>query len=114
MDIGQALGEEIQRRTGDETMISDLTYDLRSGDPDALDQIVAITFAQRRRGPDPRGEFTDGWSASKAASTRTRRCPTPSSGRATVDVDKLYNLGRYRPHYSGKIGSPLFLTAVNS
>ena len=30
---------------GEETMISDLTYDLRSGDPDALDQIVAITLA---------------------------------------------------------------------
>ena len=32
-------------RTGEETMISDLTYDLRSGEPDAIDQIVAITFA---------------------------------------------------------------------
>ena len=26
-------------------MISDLTYDLRSGEPDALDQMVAITLA---------------------------------------------------------------------
>ena len=45
VDIGHALGEEIRRRTGEEIMVSDLTYDLRSGDPDALDQIVAITFA---------------------------------------------------------------------
>src|ERR1700757_4237224 len=45
VDIGQALGEEIHKRAGEETMVSDLTYDLRSGDPDALDQIVAITFA---------------------------------------------------------------------
>src|SRR6202162_1047567 len=45
MDIGQTLGEEIRRRTGNEIMISDLTYDLRSGEPDAIDQIVAITFA---------------------------------------------------------------------
>src|ERR1700724_2056092 len=42
VDIGHALGEEIRQRTGEETMVSDLTYDLRSGDPDALDQIVAI------------------------------------------------------------------------
>src|SRR3989454_12839767 len=35
VDIGHALAEEIRRRTGVETMSSDLTYDLRSGDPDA-------------------------------------------------------------------------------
>src|ERR1700688_1977108 len=44
-DIGTVLGDEIRRRTGDEIMISDLTYDLRSGEPDAIDQLVAITFA---------------------------------------------------------------------
>ena len=31
--------------TGVETVHSDLTYDLRSGDPDALDQMAATTFA---------------------------------------------------------------------
>ena len=44
-DVGEALAEELKRRTGVETVHSDLTYDLRSGDPDALDQLVAITFA---------------------------------------------------------------------
>src|SRR5262249_47204922 len=34
MDIGVALADEIQKRTGQETMVSDLTYDLRSGEPD--------------------------------------------------------------------------------
>jgi len=45
VDIGQALGEEIRKRTGDEIMVSDLTYDLRSGEPDAIDQLVGITYA---------------------------------------------------------------------
>ena len=44
-DVGYALAAELRRRTGIETVNSDLTYDLRSGDPDALDQMVAITFA---------------------------------------------------------------------
>ena len=44
-DVGEALADELHRRTGVETVHSDLTYDLRSGDPDALDQMVAITFA---------------------------------------------------------------------
>jgi 6-phosphofructokinase len=45
MDIGLALSEEVQKRTGQETMVSDLTYDLRSGEPDSIDQIAATTFA---------------------------------------------------------------------
>ena len=45
MDIGVALADEVQKRTGQETMVSDLTYDLRSGEPDSIDQIVATTFA---------------------------------------------------------------------
>ncbi|HEX2140696.1 MAG TPA: 6-phosphofructokinase, partial [Candidatus Limnocylindria bacterium] len=44
-DIGFAIAEELKRRTGVDTVHSDLTYDLRSGDPDALDQMVATTFA---------------------------------------------------------------------
>ena len=44
-DIGQILGEEIRKRTGNETINSDLTYDLRAGEPDAIDQIAAIGFA---------------------------------------------------------------------
>ena len=45
VDVGQALAKELEQRTGEETMTSDLTYDLRSGEPDAIDQIVATTYA---------------------------------------------------------------------
>ena len=31
-------------RTGEETIVSDLTYDLRSGEPDFMDKLVASTF----------------------------------------------------------------------
>src|SRR6202041_2604816 len=44
VDIGHAFAQEIQKRTGEDTVISDLTYDLRAGAPDAIDQIVATTF----------------------------------------------------------------------
>jgi hypothetical protein len=29
-----------------------------------------------------------------------------------VDVAKLYNTKRYRPHYTGKLGDPLFLISA--
>lgn len=44
-DVGEALADEIRRRTGEDVLVSELTYDLRSGDPDAFDQMVATTFA---------------------------------------------------------------------
>ena len=31
----------MKQRTGEETIVSDLTYDLRSGDPDFIDKLVA-------------------------------------------------------------------------
>src|SRR5215475_1946063 len=40
----EVLADEIRRRTGEETIISDLTYDLTSGDPDFIDKLVALTF----------------------------------------------------------------------
>src|SRR5437762_574846 len=44
-NIAETLADEIRKRAGEEALASELTYDLRSGDPDALDQTVAITFA---------------------------------------------------------------------
>src|SRR5512139_2484387 len=43
--VAESLADEIKRRTGEETIVSDLTYDLRSGDPDFIDKLVAMTFA---------------------------------------------------------------------
>lgn len=42
--VGEALATEISRRTGEESMVSDLTYDLRSGEPDFVDKLIAATF----------------------------------------------------------------------
>src|SRR5262244_1708177 len=42
--VAESLADEIKQRTGEETMTSDLTYDLRSGDPDFVDKLVGLTF----------------------------------------------------------------------
>src|SRR5438045_9766861 len=42
--VAESLADEIKRRTGEETMVSDLTYELRSGPPDLIDKLVALTF----------------------------------------------------------------------
>src|SRR6185436_18842378 len=45
LNIAEQFSEEVKRLTGEDTTVSDLTYDLRSGDPDSLDKMIATTFA---------------------------------------------------------------------
>jgi ATP-dependent phosphofructokinase / diphosphate-dependent phosphofructokinase len=45
MSVAEDLSDEIGRTIGEETVVSDLTYDLRSGSPDFVDRMVAFTFA---------------------------------------------------------------------
>jgi 6-phosphofructokinase 1 len=112
-DVGQALAEEIQQRTGEDVMVSDLTYDLRSGDPDALDQIVSITMANVavdliRDGLHGRLAAVQGGKYTHAP------LPDPKLGPRKVNVGKLFNSDRCRPNYAGRIGSPLLLCSVES
>ena len=44
-NVAEDLSEEIKKHTGEETIVSDLTYDLRSGSPDFIDKLIATTFA---------------------------------------------------------------------
>ena len=112
VDIGQALGEEIRKCTGEETMVSDLTYELRSGDPDALDQIVAITFANVA--VDLIREAAYGrLTAVRGGKYAHVPLPDPKMGARKLDFPRLYNATRFRPHYAGRIGSPLLLSTVD-
>ena len=108
VDIGHALAEEIKKRTGDDTMSSDLTYDLRSGEADMLDQIVATTFANIAMDlirDGVKGRMTAIVDGKYAHSP----LPDPKIGPRKVDVATMYNIERFRPNYSGKVGLPLLL-----
>jgi ATP-dependent phosphofructokinase / diphosphate-dependent phosphofructokinase len=110
-DIGQALGEEIRKRTGDEIMVSDLTYDLRSGEPDAIDQLVAITYANiavdmLRDGVTGRMVGVQNGCYAHAP------LPASAMGARKVDIPTLYNTERYRPNYTSKLGAPLLFNRI--
>jgi len=112
-DIGHALAEEIRARTGEDTMSSDLTYDLRSGEADALDQMIAITFANLAMDlvrDGIRGRLI----AIQDGKYTHAALPDPGLGPRTVDVEQMYNLERFRPHYSDKLGVPLLLSAEHA
>jgi 6-phosphofructokinase len=108
-DIGQALSGEIRRLSGVESISSDLTYDLRSGAPDSLDEMVSTTFANVAM-----DLIRDGIHGRMVAIQEGKYAhipiPDPKLGAVHVDVKKLYNVERFRPHYSNKLGMPLLLT----
>lgn len=110
-DVGFALAEEIHRRTGEETVSSELTYDLRSGEADSLDQMVAITFANVAMDlvrDGVRGRMV----AIRDGKYAHAPLPDPSLGPRRVDVATMYNLERFRPQYSDRLGLPLLLGPI--
>ena len=106
--VAEALADEIKRRTSEETVVSDLTYDLRSGDPDFIDKLVAITFANMSY-----DAMREGKSGVMAALVDGRYdlvpIPDPKLGPRALDVASTYNTERYRPIYANKRGLPIFL-----
>ncbi len=111
VDIGEVLAAELRARTGIETLASELTYDLRSGEPDSLDSMVAITFANIA--VDLMADGVEG----RMVAIREGRyshspLPEPGLGPRTVDVPEMYNEERFRPRYDQKLGDPMLLLHI--
>jgi len=109
MSVAEDLSDEIKRATGDETVVSDLTYDLRSGSPDFVDRMVGFTFAGMAM-----DALEEGKSGVMTAINEGRYAmvpiPDPKLGPRKVDIESMYNTERYRPKYDHKLGLPIFLT----
>ena len=110
-NVAEALSDEIQKRTKEETVVSDLTYDLRSGSPDFVDKLIASTFGTMA---------LDCVVANKSGlmAAVVNGCyamvpiPDPKLGPRKVDIATMYNTERYRPNYANKTGLPIFLIRV--
>ncbi len=107
-DVGELLADEIRRRTGEDTIVSALTYDLRSGSPDAFDQMVATTFANIAL------DLVIGGVAGRMVAIQEGRythapLPDPALGARRVDVARMYNAERFRPQYGGRLGYSIWI-----
>src|SRR4051794_24398919 len=110
VDVGFALAEEIRKRTGDEAVNSELTYDLRSGEADSLDQMVAITFANIAVDLIRDGHEHGRMMAIVDGKYAHVGIPEPGNPRK-VDVETMYDPERFRPQYHNRLGRPLLLGA---
>ncbi len=108
-NVAESLSDEIKKHSGEETIVSDLTYELRSGPPDFVDRMVASTFGGMA--VDLIAEGKHGvMTAIQHGCYAAVEIPDPKLGPRKVDVGKMYSADRYRPTYSGKLGLPIFLT----
>ena len=88
-------------------MVSDLTYDLRSGNPDFVDRRVVFTFAGMAM--DALEEAQSGlMTAINEGRYAMVPIPDPQLGPRKMDIASMYNTERYRPKYDHKLGLPIF------
>jgi len=107
--IAEAHSTEISRRTGEESIVSDLTYDLRSGDPDFVDKLIAANFGNLAMDALLAGK-SGVMAALVEGAYALAPIPDPKLGPRKVDITTMYNTERYRPNYANKLGLPIFLT----
>jgi 6-phosphofructokinase len=106
--IGQELGDELKRITGQGIILQQIGYLMRSGSPDSLDLMVAMNYAAMAT--DLALEGSSGRMVALRGGTYTN-VPISVTGEGVrrVDVDELYDVDEYRPkirHFGGK---PMFL-----
>jgi ATP-dependent phosphofructokinase / diphosphate-dependent phosphofructokinase len=110
--VAESLADEIMHRVGEETIVSDLTYDLRSGDPDFLDKLVALTFGNMAYDAMLEGK-TGVMSALVEGRYDMVPIPDAKLGPRKLDIATTYNTERYRPLYANKRGLPIFLNRAS-
>jgi len=108
VSIGQRLGRAIEGRLGKGTVIQELAYLMRAGEPDAMDRMVGFAFGGLAVQLLQRGEhgrmvmLADGNYGHVPADTLLH-------GKKSVDVSALYDRATYRARLMRVEGMPMFL-----
>jgi 6-phosphofructokinase len=107
-NIGEVLANELKARTGIEAVASELTYDLRSGEPDMFDSMVASTYANVAMDliADGIGGRMTAIRDGKYAHVSLAETAKPPR---RVQADQ-WDANRFRPVYAHKLGTPVLLT----
>lgn len=107
--VGEILSEQIKKVTGVNTMYQQLGYLMRSGAPDSLDRMVAMSFgnlvSQLLRRNDM-GKLV----ALHGGKYTTVPIDMVLAGRKRVDVPAFYDMETYRPKIKDFMGVPMFLS----
>jgi 6-phosphofructokinase 1 len=106
--IGSAIAEEIRVKTGINTIYQQLAYIMRSGTPDSLDRMVAVSYGSLALDQIAMGH-SGRMVALQQASYTTVPLEMVIAARKQVDVTALYDVEMYRPKVRDTLGKPMFL-----
>ncbi|MBE0685721.1 MAG: 6-phosphofructokinase [Anaerolineaceae bacterium] len=107
--IGIILSERIKQITGQNTMVQQLGYLMRSGAPDSLDRMVAMSFGNLVSQLLRRKE-TGKLVALHGGKYTTVPIEMVLAGRKRVDVPAFYDIEQYKPKIKDFMGVPMFLS----
>jgi ATP-dependent phosphofructokinase / diphosphate-dependent phosphofructokinase len=106
--IGAMTGEKLKTLTGENIIYQQLGYLMRSGAPDSLDRMVAVSY-----GLLAMDLVAHGRSGRMVALRDGVYTHVPLnrviSGVKRVDVDEMYDVEQYRPKIADMMGKPMFL-----
>ncbi len=106
--IGHAVSQEIRRRSGINIMYEQLAYIMRSGAPDSLDRMVAVSYGSLACDQVAMGH-TGRMVALQQGIYTTVPLDMVVAGKKHVDVTALYDAAAYRPRVRDMLGKPMFL-----
>ena len=106
--IGNVVAHEIKERTGINIIYQQLAYIMRSGAPDSLDRIVAVSYGNLALDQIAMGS-TGRMVALHQGIYTTVPLELVSAARKQVDVTALYDREEYRPKVRDTLGKPMFL-----
>jgi 6-phosphofructokinase 1 len=107
--VGLLLSEEIKKRTGHDIMYQQLAYLMRSGAPDSLDRMVAMSFGNLAMQLIRRNE-TGKMVALHGGKYTSVPLEMLMTGKKRVDVPSFYDVENYRPKVRDFMGVPMFLS----
>ena len=106
--IGELTAALLRERTGEEMIVQEVGYLMRSGAPDSLDLMVATNYAVMAA--DLALEGASGRMVALRTGTYTAvPISATREGVKRVDVDELYDAQSYRPKVRHVAGKPMFL-----
>jgi ATP-dependent phosphofructokinase / diphosphate-dependent phosphofructokinase len=106
--IGELTGQLLKERTGEDMIVQEVAYLMRSGSPDSLDLMVATNYAVMAA--DLALEGAHGRMVALRGGTYTAvPIDVTRQGVKRVDVDELYDAAAYTPKVRHVTGKPMFL-----
>jgi len=107
--IGEIIADQIKKITQQHILYQKFSYVMRSGAPDSLDRMVAMSYGNLAMQLVRRGDYGK-LVALQGGKYTTVPVEIVLTGKKRVDVEAYYDKENYKPKVKDFLGVPMFLT----